>query len=386
MKNESISQTPPVLLLAAGLGGAIGSTLAAAATLMSGRPELVEPYLNTIDRYPDLPAPQRFCLAGWDRSKRPLTAALAAHGVVPESLWTGVRSAVDQIPLLAAPAPDASLKDQTADLARDIDGLRRRFPRCPPVLVNLLPAAPLQDLAGCRTIDELEKAADTAALPDLAYVLAAIAAGVPVVNFSPNTLEIPATLAAAEAAGVPIAGRDGKTGQTYFKVALASALKARCLRIDGWYSLNILGNADGANLDDPQRAAGKVANKTDLLDEIVGYRVGERYGRSTHMVRIDYYPPRGDAKEAWDVIDLAGMFDLSMSLRIDLQGRDSILAAPLVFDLARWMVALQRCGRRGPVPELGFYFKKPVGLCPPVTFTEQLAALDRLAAACCEGT
>ena len=386
MKNESMSQMPPILLLAAGLGGAIGSTLAAAATLMSGRPEMVEPYLNTIDRYPDLPAPLRFCLAGWDRSPRPLTAALAAHGVVPESLWAGVRSAVDQIPLLPAPAPDASLKEQTADLARDIDGLRRRFPRRPPVLVNLLPAAPLQDLAGCRTLGELEKAADSAALPDLAYVLAAIAAGIPVVNFSPNALEVPATLAAAEAAGVPIAGRDGKTGQTYFKVALASALKARCLRIDGWYSLNILGNADGANLDDPRRAAGKVANKTDLLDEIVGYQVGERYGRSTHMVRIDYYPPRGDAKEAWDVIDLAGMFDLSMSLRIDLQGRDSILAAPLVFDLARWMVALQRCGRRGPVPELGFYFKKPVGAGPPVTFTEQLAALDRLAATCCEGT
>ena len=189
---------------------------------------------------------------------------------------------------------------------------------------------------------------------------------------------MPALLAEAEIAGVPVCGRDGKTGQTYFKVVLASALKARGLYVDGWYSLNILGNADGKNLMDPNRAAGKVRNKTRLLDDLLGYPVGERYESPTHSVRIDYYPPRGDAKEAWDVIDVQGLFGLPMGIRLNLQGRDSILAAPMALDLARWAAALHAAGISGAVPDLGFFFKKPVGPAPPQTFQDQLAALDRL--------
>jgi myo-inositol-1-phosphate synthase len=102
----------------------------------------------------------------------------------------------------------------------------------------------------------------------------------------------------------------------------------------------------------------------------------------THKVHIDYDPPRGDAKEAWDVIDFKGLFGLPMSLRLNLQGRDSVLAAPMALDLARWMAALQAAGRSGPVPELGFYFKKAVGVPAPVTFQDQLRALDRLAREC----
>jgi hypothetical protein len=123
--------------------------------------------------------------------------------------------------------------------------------------------------------------------------------------------------------------------------------------VDGWYSLNILGNQDGKNLMDPNRAAGKLSNKTDILDDIMGYQVGERYGVSSHKVQIDYYPPRGDAKEAWDVIDFLGVFGLPMSMRLNLQVRDSVLAAPLVLDLARWMIVLQMAGCSGPVPGPG---------------------------------
>ena len=107
--------------------------------------------------------------------------------------------------------------------------------------------------------------------------------------------------------------------------------------------------------------------------------MGESYGESTHIVRIDYYPPRGDAKEAWDVIDFSGLFGIPMSMRLNLQGRDSILAAPMAIDLARWAAALQMAGIGGAVPELGFFFKKPVGDKPPLTFQEQLFALERLA-------
>jgi myo-inositol-1-phosphate synthase len=252
------------------------------------------------------------------------------------------------------------------------------------VFVNLLPSAVYLDLRGCRNLAELYAHADVGRLPDLAYALAAVASGVPIVNFTPNEVEIPLVLKEAVKQGVPVAGRDGKTGQTYLKVVLASALKARHLLIDGWYSLNILGNADGANLMDPGRAAGKLSNKTHLLDEILGYKVGANYPAPAHKVHIDYYPPRGDAKEAWDAIDFKGMFGLPMSIRINLLGRDSILAAPLVLDLARWAAALQAAGRRGPVPELGFYFKKPVGDSPPLTFQDQLASLARLERACNE--
>jgi myo-inositol-1-phosphate synthase len=148
--------------------------------------------------------------------------------------------------------------------------------------------------------------------------------------------------------------------------------------VDGWYSLNILGNADGLNLMDPDHACGKLNNKTHLLDDILGYPVGERYGQSAHKVHIDYYPPRGDAKEAWDVIDVRGIFGMPMSLRLNLQGRDSILAAPMALDLVRWAAALHSAEFAGPIPDLGFYFKKPVGDNAPLTFEGQLAALAHL--------
>jgi myo-inositol-1-phosphate synthase len=152
--------------------------------------------------------------------------------------------------------------------------------------------------------------------------------------------------------------------------------------VDGWYSLNILGNADGRNLMDPACARGKLANKTELLDEVLGYRVGEAYGESAHKVHIDYYPPRGDAKEAWDVIDIKGLFGLPMSIRVNLQGRDSILAAPMVLDLARWVILLQAAGRGGAIPELGFFFKKPEGERAGATFEDQLYQLNELEALC----
>jgi myo-inositol-1-phosphate synthase len=130
---------------------------------------------------------------------------------------------------------------------------------------------------------------------------------------------------------------------------------------------------------DPVHAACKLENKTEVLEEVLGYEPGmKEFGRSAHKVRIDYYPPRGDAKEAWDVIDFESLFGLPMSLRVNLQGRDSILAAPLVLDLARWAAAAKACGRGGLLPELAFYFKKAAGEAPPTGFADQLAALDRL--------
>jgi len=364
-----------ILLLTAGLKGAVGSTLAAAVAALDGSPEYVLPYLTTAQFFPELGPMPRMAVAGWDVATRSLVDCTADHGVLPPDRYGGLADAMAHIPV--RPAPAGSYSDQVDHLCDDIAAFAADYPDARPVFVNLLPAADGLAAAECRELDELDQAADVDRFPDAAYVRAAVRMGLPVVNFSPNPVECPALLAEAAEHGAPMAGRDGKTGQTYFKVVLASAFRARALAVDGWYSLNILGNADGLNLQNPDRAAGKLANKTDLLDDILGYRVGGQQG--AHKVHIDYYPPRGDAKEAWDVIDIQGLFGMPMSLRVNLLARDSILAAPLVLDVARWVDALGRSGRGGAVPELAFYFKRAVGGEAPGRFEDQLIALRQLA-------
>ncbi len=367
-----------LLLLVAGAKGAIGSTLAAAVSMLRHHPESVLPYLTTAGKFSRLFPQQAVHLAGWDVADHSLTTAISRHGVLPKAVWEPYQDEIDRVEVFSSPSIDLDRAAQVQQIILDIQSLKTRFPDALPVFINLLPACAAEPSHAPETLSDLHAHTDASEFPDLSYALAAIACRIPVVNFSPNPLECPAVIQEAEKNGVCMAGCDGKTGQTYFKVVLASAFKARKLQVDGWYSLNILGNADGKNLMDPERAAGKLANKTHLLDDILGYPVGEKYGAPSHKVHIDYYPPRGDAKEAWDVIDLIGLFDLPMSIRVNLQGRDSILAAPLVLDLARWMAALSISGRKGLIPELGFYFKKPMGDCPPVTFQEQLNCLQSL--------
>mgnify|MGYP000691731164 FL=1 len=376
---ESITSRP-LLLLIAGVKGAIGSTMVLASHIMRRQPEMITPYLTTTALWSDGGAAAPVRVAGWDVSQQSLSKTLALHRVVPESLWRKDRDLLDDIQLAPAPKAGLSVSAQVDQLLEDIDVFRKTWPDAQPVMIDLLPACSECGLATGDAIDKM----DGGRFPDLAYARAAIAAGIPVVNFTPNDLGDPALVKAAAEKGLPLVGRDGKTGQTYFKVVLASALKARQLRVDGWYSLNILGNADGRNLMDPDCARGKLANKTELLDDVLGYRVGEAYGESAHKVHIDYYPPRGDAKEAWDVIDIKGLFGLPMSIRVNLQGRDSILAAPMALDLARWVLLLQAVGRGGAVPELGFFFKKPEGETPATTYEDQLRALKKLEAFCRE--
>jgi myo-inositol-1-phosphate synthase len=321
-------------------------------------------------------------LAGWDTSEDRYLEAIRRHGVLPPGLWKPLVEDLERTLVYKAPDPAWGIKAQIDQIRRDINDLRAHHNGAQAVFVNLLPAAISPNLDEYRDIAHLMDEGDVSTLPDMAYTLAAIQSGIPVVNFTPNPVEIPVSLDEALKHGVPVLGRDGKTGQTYIKVVLASAFKARNLQVNGWYSLNILGNADGANLMDPGRAAGKLHNKTNLLDEILEYTVGHAYGEPAHKVHIDYYPPRGDAKEAWDVIDFSGLFGLPMSLRINLLGRDSILAAPMVLDLARWAAALQKAGYSGPIPELGFYFKNTVGEKPPLTFQDQLTRMDQLQREC----
>ena len=378
------SKPQSLLLMVAGAKGAVASTVAVAAAVMRKKPEAILPSLTTGNSFSYPGFPRAIYMTGWDKQPAQLTACVKTHGVLPENLWKPHRSDLDDTTIFKAPPLDLDLSGQIEHLVKDIRTFRKQHPNSVPVLINLLPAGVQVDLERFKNVAELCSAIEPGVFPDLAYALAAIFSKIPVVNFTPNHLEVPAIVREAVKQNVPISGYDGKTGQTYLKVVLASALKARNFNVDGWYSLNLLGNSDGKNLMDPLRAAGKLANKTGLLDEILGYPVGQRYGAPCHKVHIDYYPPRGDAKEAWDVIDFQGMFGLPMSIRLNLQGRDSILAAPLILDLARWMAVLQMAGRCGPIPELGFYFKRPVGENAPLTFEDQVYSLRKLEKECDE--
>lgn len=382
MMHSQKSQSRPLLLMIVGAKGAVASTVAVAVAAMRKDPGIVLPSLTTGHSFPYLGPIQEIYLAGWDTQPAKLATCIKNHGVLPDNLWEPFRQNVDDIAIMEAVPSDLNLNKQIEHLTKDIETFRNQYTNAHAVMINLLPAVVQTNFDRFPNIDQLLAETDPLSFPDLAYVLAAIRSGIPVVNFTPNYFETPAIVQEAVQHNVPIAGYDGKTGQTYLKVVLASALKARSFYVDGWYSLNLLGNTDGKNLMNPERASSKLANKTELLDDILGYSVGRHYSEASHKVHIDYYAPRGDAKEAWDVIDFQGLFGLPMSIRLNLQGRDSILAAPLILDLARWMAALKMAGRSGTIPELAFYFKKPVGENPPLSFQDQIFSLQALAMEC----
>jgi myo-inositol-1-phosphate synthase len=194
------------------------------------------------------------------------------------------------------------------------------------------------------------------------YAWACLLERVPFANGSPNLcVDFPAALELARARGVPVGGKDFKTGQTLLKTAIAPALKARMLGLRGWYSTNILGNRDGEVLDDPDSFRAKEASKLGVLEQILEPSLyGHLYGDFVHKVRIDFHLPRGDAKEAWDSIDLFGWLGYSMQLKLDFQGRDSILAAPLALDLALLLDLASRAGLAGAQEWLSFFFKNPM--------------------------
>ncbi|RIK45447.1 MAG: inositol-3-phosphate synthase [Chloroflexi bacterium] len=202
---------------------------------------------------------------------------------------------------------------------------------------------------------------DATIAPSMLYAYAALKEGVPFANGAPNlTADIPALVDLANEQGVPICGKDFKTGQTLIKTVLAPMLKARMLGLSGWYSTNILGNRDGEVLDDPESFKTKEESKLGVLEYVLQPDLyPELYGDVYHKVRINYYPPRGDNKEGWDNIDLFGWLGYPMQIKVDFLCRDSILAAPLVLDLALFLDLAQRAGMKGIQEWLSFYFKSP---------------------------
>ena len=242
----------------------------------------------------------------------------------------------------------------------------------------------IEETAVHKTIEAFEKGLEKNSkliAPSMIYAYAAIKMGIPFANGAPNlSCDIPALIELSKKTQTPIAGKDFKTGQTLMKTILAPGFKARALGISGWFSTNILGNRDGEVLDDPDNFKTKEVSKLGVLEQILEPKLyPELYKDFYHKVRINYYPPRGDNKEGWDNIDIKGWLDYPMQIKVDFLCRDSILAAPIVLDLAIFLDLAKRSGMSGIQEWLSFYLKSPqapVGVKPIHDIFKQLHKLE----------
>lgn len=225
-----------------------------------------------------------------------------------------------------------------------------------------------------QTVQDFEEALNNnsdSITPGMLYAYSAILSDCHYVNFtSERTIDVPALSELASTRNIIVAGKDGKTGQTLYKSILASMLKIRRLKLDGWFSTNLLGNRDGMVLRDPIHSESKIASKSGVLSEILGYN------DFVHEIRIEFYPPRGDSKEAWDTIDFQGWLGERMSMKIVWEGKDSILAAPLIVDLVRLVELAYRKKKGGILKEMGLFFKSPYGSITSDVFEQYQCLVD----------
>ncbi|HZM42246.1 MAG TPA: inositol-3-phosphate synthase [Acidimicrobiales bacterium] len=260
----------------------------------------------------------------------------------------------------------ASKMDLAEQLMADIERFRTENECDRLVMVWCASTEAYRDVTAVHsTIEAFEQGlrdSDEMISPSQIYAYASIMSGVPFANGAPNlSCDLPCMFALAQREGVPIGGKDFKTGQTLMKTILAPGLKARMIGLRGWYSTNILGNRDGEVLDDPENFRSKEVSKLGVIDTILQPEAyPELYGNIDHVVRINYYPPRGDNKEGWDNIDIFGWMGYPMQIKVNFLCRDSILAAPLVLDLALFFDLAARAGETGVQEWLSFYFKAPM--------------------------
>ncbi len=277
-----------------------------------------------------------------------------------------------------------TLMDKAEALMRDIDSFQDREKVDRLVMVWCASTeAFLEEKAVHRDLASFEKGLQENhpdIPPSMIYAYAALKKGVPFANGAPNlTVDVPAMLELCNQTGTPVCGKDFKTGQTLMKTIIAPGLKARLLGLKGWFSTNILGNRDGEVLDDPESFKTKETSKLGVLDYILQPdKYPGLYENLYHKVRINYYPPRGDQKEGWDNLDIFGWLGYPMQIKIDFLCRDSILAAPIVLDLALFSDLARRANLKGIQEWLSFYFKSPIhapGLYPEHDLFIQLMKL-----------
>ena len=318
--------------------------------------------------------------AGWDIFPDNAYETAAKAGVVPMEMLAAVRPELEALKpwpgvferawvrnLDGQHRKTAATKMELAEaLIADIESFRRatRVDRCVMVWCGSTEVF-AEPTPTHQTLSAFEKGLRSSSpdiSPSMIYAYASIASGIPFANGAPNlTVDIPALSEMARDRRVPIAGKDFKTGQTMMKTIIAPGLRARMLGLNGWFSTNILGNRDGEVLDDPGSFRTKEVSKASVLDAILQPELyPELYRDYFHKVRIEYYPPRGDAKEGWDNIDIFGWLGQPMQIKIDFLCRDSILAAPVVLDLVLFLDLAQRAGLAGIQEWLSFYFKSPM--------------------------
>ena len=310
---------------------------------------------------------------GWDLSGEDLATAALGHGVVSEAeLSDGASALKDVVPWPAVGSRDFCANIDGANkfaadghrgaverIRDDLARFKREKALEEVVVINLASVERKADLdaPALQSLDAFERGLDDndpAISPAMLYAYAAISADAPYGNFTPSVAaDLPALTELACARQTPICGKDGKTGQTFLKTVLAPAFKARALHVDGWFSTNILGNRDGLALDDPKSLASKVGTKKSALDGMLGYPVED------HIVHIHYYRPRGDDKEAWDNIDISGFLGRKMQIKVNFLCKDSVLAAPLVIEIARSLGLARHRGEGGVQEQLGLFFKAP---------------------------
>jgi myo-inositol-1-phosphate synthase len=328
----------------------------------------------------DLAGLDDIVFGGWDIFEEDCYAAARTAGVLEPALLDQVRPEMEAIKPMPAVfdqryvkrlnGPNVkkgkNKKDLADQLIADIRGFKEKhgcsrlvMVWCGSTEVFMKEGAVHQSLGALER--GLEQSDET--IPSsMVYAYAALKEGIPFANAAPNlTADVPAMLELAARTKAPVAGNDMKTGQTLIKTVIAPGLKARLLGVRGWYSTNILGNRDGEVLDDPESFKTKEESKKSALDYIFQpHLYPDLYKDLSHVVRINYYPPRGDNKEGWDNIDLVGWLGYPMQLKINFLCRDSILAAPIVLDSALFLDLAKRAGMHGIQEWLSFYFKAPM--------------------------
>src|SRR5262245_31504134 len=384
-----------VLAVRKGFAKPIGSVTQMGTVRLGKRTEGRSP---KIDEIVPLSSLDDLVFGAWDIFEEDSFAAARTAGVIEPSLLEKIRPELEQIRPWPAvfdqryvkrlEGPNVKKGANKKELADALGDDIRRFKQehnldrlvmvwCGSTEVFMTEAAAHQ------TVESFERALeqnDPAIPSSMVYAYASIREGIPYANAAPNlSADIPALVELAARTKTPLAGKDLKTGQTLIKTIIAPGLKARLLGVDGWYSTNILGNRDGEVLDDPESFKTKEESKKSVLDYILQPQLyPDLYGKLCHVVRINYYPPRGDNKEGWDNIDLVGWLGYPMQIKVNFLCRDSILAAPIVLDVALFLDLAKRANMHGIQEWLSFYFKSPVhapGLYPEHDLFIQLMKL-----------
>ena len=414
-KKEKIAKAKgKVGVLIPGIGGAVATTFMAGVEAIKSRLALPigsltqmgtirlgkrdEHRVPMIKDFISLTDPEDLVFYGWDVYGDNCYDAAIKAGVLERGLIDSVRYPLQQTEPQTAVfrkefvknldgdnvKPHKNHLDSVAALKEDIQEFKEKndIDRCVMIWCASTEAyLTKQDVH--TTISKFEKGLkknDPSISPSMLYAYAALTSGIPYINGSPNlTVDIPALVELAKERELPIGGKDFKTGQTLMKTIIAPGLKARLLGLEGWYSTNILGNRDGAVLDDASNFKTKEESKLSVLDSILQPEVyPSLYKDFYHKVAINYYPPRGDNKEGWDCVDIFGWLGYPMQIKINFLCRDSILAAPIVLDLVLLTDFAQRSGLNGIQEWLSFYFKSPMhaeGLYPEHDLFIQLMKL-----------